>query len=212
MTDYINEHDQWEAIKDWWRNNGVQMMTIFAVALALGLGWRYWQGHQLTQREQASQLFDQLLSVQATPNADATLMPRIAAELENAYSSTPYAAAAALFEAKDAVVKNDLPLAAQKLQWVLAQAKTATLREIATIRLARVLLADKKPDQALALLEKNHQPHFSAAIEQVKGDIFLTQGQTAKARTAYQNAVNAMPDSASLKNYVAMQLNQLPIN
>jgi predicted negative regulator of RcsB-dependent stress response len=211
MNEYANENEQWEAIRDWWRKNGVQLVAIFAISLAIGLGWRYWQGHQLEKKQQASQLFDQLLSVQASdPNSD--LIPRIATELETDYARTSYAPLAALFEAKNAVAKNDLPLAEQKLLWAVDHAKATEIREIAKIRLARVLLADKKPEQALAFLEKDNDKNFSPAIEQVKGDIYLTQGETAKARTAYQNAFNSMPSSAALKKYVEMQLNQLPAN
>jgi predicted negative regulator of RcsB-dependent stress response len=208
VNEHANEHEQWEAIKDWWRKNGLQIAAIFVVSLAVGLSWRYWQGHQLEKKQQASQLFDQLLSVQAS-DPDSTLISRITAELERNYSSTSYAPLAALYEAKNAVAKNDLALAEQKLQWAFDHAKTPAIKEIAKIRLARVLLAEKKSDQALGLLEKDTDKNYSAAVEQAKGDIYLTQGETAKARTAYQNALNMIPPSTPLKKYVQMQLDQL---
>lgn len=209
MNDYVNEEQQWEAIKDWWRKNGKQLIAIFVISLAIGLAWRYWQGHQLEKKQQASQLFDQLVSTQqADPNS--TLIPRITSELENDYASTPYAAAGALIEAKNAVSKNDLPLAEKKLRWVIDHAKPADVKAVAAIRLARVLAAEKKWDEALSVLEKNSEKSYAPAMEQVKGDIYLAQGKTKEARTAYQNALNGMPTSTPLKKYVQMQLNQLP--
>lgn len=209
MNDLLDENEQWEAIKNWWQQNGIQLIIMLIIGLAIGFGWRYWQANLLEKKEQASQLFDQLLSTQTT-DSNSAMIGRIAGELEENYSRTVYAPLAALFEAKRAVAKNDLPTAEEKLRWSEKHAKTSTLRDITQIRLARVLLAEKKPDQALALLEKIKNTYFSAAIEQVKGDIYLAQGQTTKARTAYQQALNATPTSQPLRSYVEMQLNQLP--
>lgn len=209
MNDYTNEHEQWEAIKNWCQKNAAQWILIIAIGLTVGFGWRYWEAHQLEKKEQASQLFDQLLAVQ-TADPNSAMIARISSELEKDYSHTVYASLAALFEAKSAALKGDLVSAQQKLNWALQHAKTPALREITRIRLARVLFADKKPDQAMAILEKTEHKDFAAAIEQVKGDIYQAQGKTAQARTAYQNALNAMPISEPLHAYVEMQLNHLP--
>ncbi len=209
MNDYVNENEQWEAIKAWWKKNGIQLIVVMIIGLAVGFGWRYWESHRLNQKEAASQLFDQLLSVQSQdPTSD--MVERITQVLLKDYSNTVYAPLAVLFEAKTAVAKNDLPQAEQKLQWALEHIKPPELKQITRIRLARLLLAEKKPDQAMALLDKIDNPGFSAVIEQVKGDIYLTQGQTAKAKEAYQNALNGMPATSSLRPYVEMELNQLP--
>jgi predicted negative regulator of RcsB-dependent stress response len=211
MQEYTNEHEQWEAIRDWCKKNGLQLVIIFCASLLITFGFRYWQSHQLEKKQEASQLFDQLLSEEKA-NPDAALIPRIAAELKKDYPRTIYAPLAALFEAKNAVAKNDLPLAEQELLWAIDHSKSSPLRSIATLRLARVLLAHEKPKAALALLEGNTDPNYYPAIEQIKGDIYLTQKKIEKARSAYQNALAALPPSAPLKNYVQMQLNQLPAN
>lgn len=211
MNEYANENEQWEAIKTWWRKNGLQLIVVFFVSLVIGLGWRYWQGHQLEKKEQASQLFDQLLSTQAS-NSQTALTSQIATELQSNYLHTVYASLAALFEAKNAIAKNDLPLAEKKLLWVLDHVKVEEIRQITRVRLARVLLAENKLNQALLLLEKDTDKNYFPAIEQIKGDIYLAQGETAKARAAYQNALNSIPSSAPLRKYVQMQLYQLPEN
>ena len=60
MNDYVNENEQWEAIKAWWKKNGIQLIVVMIIGLAVGFGWRYWESHRLNQKEAASQLFDQL--------------------------------------------------------------------------------------------------------------------------------------------------------
>jgi predicted negative regulator of RcsB-dependent stress response len=209
MQDYTNEHQQWEAIQDWLRKNGVQLLVVFAISLAVAFGFRYWQSSHLEKKQQASQLFDQLLSVEKS-DPQSSLIPRIIAELKNNYVRTPYAASAALFEAKNAVSNHHFQAAEQALSWAVAHATSSDIKTIATIRLARVLLADKKPEAALAQLEKNTDPAYLPAIEQVKGDIYLAQKDIPKARIAYQQAFNRMPPSEKMKAYVGMQLNQLP--
>jgi predicted negative regulator of RcsB-dependent stress response len=209
MNDYVNENEQWDAIKLWWKKNGLPFFMVVTIGLAAGFGWRYWQSYQETHKQEASQLFDQFLSVQ-TEASDPTISDRIIDELKKNYRHTVYTPLTALFEAKTAVEKNDLLKATEKLQWALETAKPPELKQIIRVRLARVLLADKKPDQAMHLLEKIDSPGFSSIISQVKGDIYLAKNQTDSARTAYQNALNTMPSSA-LKTYVDMQLNQLPV-
>jgi len=215
MQDYTNENEQWDAIKDWLRKNGLSLICIFTITLAIGLGWRYWQNYQLTQKEQASQLFDQLQATQLSNETKETaatseLITRIADELKSDYTKTPYATLSALFLAKNAVGAGDLQTAQQQLQWAVDHAPHADLHDIASVRLARVLLADKKPDQALVVLEKLETKAFAAAKSQVQGDIYVTQGDLAKARVAYQSALNALPADEPIRRYVEMQLNQLP--
>lgn len=209
MNDLTNENEQWEAIKTWWRQNGKTIIVMFIIAISLGFGWRYWQSQRLEKQEQASQLFDQLLSAQIA-DLNSPMIPRIASEIEQSYPHTVYAPLAALLEAKLAATKGDLTTAEEKLRWSLEHTKNKELTAITQIRLARVLLANKKPDQALVSLENVKDKSFFPAVEQVKGDIYLVQGQTAKARAAYQNAFNTMPASQPLRVYVEMQLNRLP--
>ena len=209
MNDYLNENEQWDAIKRWWKKNGLQFFLLVIISVSSGFGWRYWQAAQHNQKQEASQLFDQLLSVQNN-TLDPTISDRIINELEKNYPHTIYASLAALFEAKSAVETNNLPKAAQQLQWALKTTKPPELKQIIRVRLARILLADQKPDQAMDLLGKTDSPGFSSIVSQIQGDIYLAKNQTDKARTAYQNALNTMPAS-TLKTYVAMQLNQLPV-
>lgn len=209
MQSYTNEHEQWEAIRDWLKKNGLQLVSIFLISMALTFCFRYWLSYQLEKKQHASELFDQLL-LEENINPDSLLIPRIATELREHYARTIYAPLAALLEAKNAVEKNDLTTAEKKLQWTIDHTRKSDIRNIATIRLARVLLANQKPKEALALLERNTDTHYYPAIEQVKGDIYFAEHQLDKAQIAYQNALKTIPSSAPLKDYVQMQLNQLP--
>jgi predicted negative regulator of RcsB-dependent stress response len=209
MNDYANEHEQWEGIKTWWKENGTLIVVVMILSMAASFGWRYWQQQQLQKRSEASQFYDQLISVYAMdPNSK--FIDRIASTLETNYPRTPYANASALLEAKIAVEKQDLATATKKLQWVIDHSRDASLRTIARIRLARVLLAQKNFQGALALTNQDTDADYLALTNLLRGDIYLAQGQMAQARQAYQDALNRIPPSEPIRNYIEMQLYHLP--
>jgi predicted negative regulator of RcsB-dependent stress response len=204
----MNEHEQWEAIKTWWKGNGVAVVMIVIIAVGLSFGFRYWQQSRVQKAEQASVLYDQLLLTSFSLKSD-QLTTQVANDLEKNYSHTPYAALAAFIEAREAAEKNDLPGAQHKLQWVIDHAKGKDLRQIARVRIARVLLALEQPEQALKLLEKVEDAAFMPAINQVKGDILLSQGKNKEARAAYEAALAAVPATEPIHAYLEMEVAQL---
>lgn len=205
---HMNEHEQWEAIKEWWKSNGRTLIITVILVIAVSFGFRYWQQHQSQKAEQASVLYDQLLLVSSSVNSE-NLTKQIAAQLERDYTRTPYAGLAALIEAKMAIGKNDLPLARQKLQWSLEHASNKDLRQIARIRLARVFLALKQFDFALTTLEKIDMPAFMPLINQVKGDILLAQNKPSEALAAYTAALTQLSPAEPMRPYLQMQVDQL---
>jgi predicted negative regulator of RcsB-dependent stress response len=209
MIDYANEHEQWQAIKGWFKQNGLFLAIVIILSLAASFGWRYWQQHALEKRQEASQLYDQLLTANQLDASGASLT-RIADELQREYPRTPYASLAALLEAKAAVSQNNLTKAADKLQWIIQKTGDDDLRTIAQLRLARILLAQKQPDQALQLLNQVKEKDYLAAVDQVRGDIYLSQGKTAQARDSYQAARAVTPAMEAVYSYLDQQLNRLP--
>ena len=81
-----------------------------------------------------------------------------------------YAGLAALMQAKLAVKTGDLKLAQEQLQFVIKKSSNNTLRQLARIRLARVFLATKQPQEALNLLATVDDEAYKAEISEVSGD------------------------------------------
>ncbi len=206
---YLNEHEQWEAIKNWWKDNGKSTLTIVVVVLALSLGYSTWKHYQLRQRGNAAILYEQLQAgLQQDPSG--RVVDDIANDLTQNYAHTPYASLAAFFAAKNEVNKNDLAMAEQRLQWVVTHSKTPTLRQIARLRWARVLLATQKNDQALVVLQTIDDATYLPAIRLVQGDIYLAQGQAPKARQSYVTALQSLSETSPMYDYLQKQIAQLP--
>ena len=71
--------------------------------------------------------------------------------------------------------------------------------DLARIRVAGLLADEKKFDEALKLLDANHDPAFVALTADRRGDILTAQGKWSDARAAYQTAMDRSPATGVLK-------------
>ncbi|KJY92213.1 tetratricopeptide repeat protein [Pseudoalteromonas piscicida] len=183
MEIYSTEEQQAEAIKRFFRENG----TTIVVGAVLGLGglygWKAYNQSQIDSAEAASEAYTQVVE------SDDVLAKSDAFVAANADSN--YAVLAAFVAAKEAIDKDDLKLAAEKLTWAADNVANAELKATALLRLARVQASLSQYEQALATLAKPMPEAFKAQLAEIQGDIYLAQGDKDKARSAYQSALEA---------------------
>ena len=183
----LQEQEHLEAIKGWWERYGRLVMVVVIACLlmiAAFQGWRYYR-HQ--QSLSAVTLYEQM--AQAERVNEHKKVRDIAAQITDKYARTPYAAMAALSAARAGFETGDLATAKAQLQWVIDNAREEEMREVARLRLAGVLLDEKKYDEALALVNGAHSAPFGALYADMRGDILLAQGKRGEARSAYQQAL-----------------------
>lgn len=202
MTELRTEEEQFEALKNWWHANSRSVVGGVVSFIIVIMGWHYWQNQQQDKIDQASNYYHSILAtLQSTDGQldqeNIVKVSQLATQLRNEYSNTPYAIYAALVMARLAVNQHELSLAQQQLQWVLNQKTDAQLLNVTRIRMARVLTAMGKLDQALSVLDDTFDPKWESNRLQVKGDILLQQGDVAKARIAYE-AAQEMIDATSM--------------
>jgi len=200
----LEEQEQLAAIKSWWGQYGkLVMVTVVAGLLVVG-GIRGWQYYRNSQATSAVALFAQLQGAERA--SDHKKVRDIAAQIVDHYGSTPYAALAALAAAKSDFDTGDLPAAKTRLQWTMDHAKEDELRDLARLRLARVLIDEKKPDEALKLLETKHGDSFTGLYADVKGNVLLAQGKRQEARAAYQIALEKSDAASSLRQIIQLKI------
>jgi predicted negative regulator of RcsB-dependent stress response len=194
------EDEQVAELKDWWQRNGKPLVTGGLLALVIVFGWQAWQRHQSNQSQGASFLYQQLLETALTPTGkpDAAQVADIAGKLKSQYAGTPYAQYGSLFVAKVAVDAGKLDDAAAELKSVADKPADATLGEIAKQRLARVLGAQNKAEDALKLLDGDADKAFLATREELKGDLLVTLKRHDDAYAAYQKAKAALSNEAAV--------------
>ena len=104
--------------------------------------------------------------------------------------------------------EDDLESAEAELRWVLASSVTDTLKDVARLRLARVLAGGESYVEALDLLDRVRGTGHQGPVDEVRGDIFLEQGRIDEARDAYGRALEADPSTIS-GNLVTIKLADL---
>lgn len=195
-----NDDDQLGELKDWWQRNGKPLVTGGLLALVVVFGWQAWHKYQSNQSQGASMLYQQLLEAALTPSGqpDLAQVATVANKLKSEYSGTAYAQFGGLFVAKVAVDNGKFDDAANELKVIMDKPANDTLREVARQRLAQVLAAQNKAEEALKLLEGDTDKAFLASREELKGDLLVQQGRTEDARSAYEKAKAALSDEAAV--------------
>jgi len=185
---YETEEQQVDAIKSWWRDNGTTLIVSVVIGLAGLWGWRYYGESVLANQEEASSGFAQTLAAFEADKAQGTKeMQTFVAENQG----NNYATLAALLLAKEAVDNSDFELAESQLSTLLSNNEYAELTPVIALRLARVQAELENYDQALATLATINETGFLAKTNEIKGSIYLRQGELDEARDAFQAAVDA---------------------
>jgi predicted negative regulator of RcsB-dependent stress response len=186
MSDYKTDDEKVEELKAWWKENGTSVIAGVALSIAGLFGWQYWKDYQANTAAEASSIYAEVAKADAATLEKA--LPQVQT-LQKDYSSTPYAASASLKIAQQYAEKGEYEPAATALHWVIDNSKEDAFKHVANIRLARVLLAMNKLDDALALTTQVYPTTYASLIEELKGDIYSAQKKTAEARAAYDKAI-----------------------
>ena len=207
MEEYRTDEERAEALKEWWSENGTSVVGGIIIGLAAVFGWRGWQDYQITQAEAASDLYQKIVVDIRNEKDDEA--KTLALQLIDEYPSTTYAVFAHLIMAKLFVEKNDYSAATEHLQWVIDNASENEFQLLARLRLARILLAEDKPEQSIELLDAVDPGEFLASYEELKGDSYIKQGKTEDARNAYNNALSNQKISGRDNSILEMKLGNL---
>lgn len=186
---YETEEQQVDAIKQWWKDNGNFLVIGAVVGLAGLWGWRFYNESVVEGQEQASQAYNDMLVTYEAQGADADLDKIQAFVTEN--SGNNYAILASLLLAKEAVVKKDFELAKTQLVQLQSENSYAPLNPLINLRLARVELELGQLIESLSTLALVSEEAFIAKAEQVKGTVYLKQGDVDNARIAFKSAIDA---------------------
>lgn len=186
MEEYLSEKEQWEQVTRWLRDNGLWIIAGIVVGAAGLGGWHWYQDHVDAVGAQASAKYTQL--VQAFGKSDRTAGFVALGELERDFPASPYVDQAKLIAARVYVDDNELDKAVSELQSVAEHSKDSELALLARLRLARVQIAQKKPDAALTTLNGLKAGAFEPRMHEVLGDAYYAKGDKANALKEYMSA------------------------
>lgn len=209
MTEYLTEQEQIEILKSWLKQYSLVILAGVVVAAISIWGWGYWQQRQTNILRHASAIYDEMLNMRAQSDSPATLMQ--AKKLYAHYPQTAYGQISALMLARVNVAKNQYTEANQQYHWVIDNSKIPSLRQVARLRLARVLLAQKKYQESLDILKKVDDKNFIGLIDEIRGDAYLALHNAAMARQSYQQALEELPNADIIRPLLRMKFDDLTI-
>ncbi len=195
MSHNLSDKEQVQIIKDWWKKNGKIVLLGIVLFLVANTSIIFIKNYIAKYKTNASIAYTQLIAAEATNNiSDLKLF---ANELTQKYKRSVYAGLGMLMLAKNDVVSGNLDTASSDLKWVIDKTYNKSIRQIARLRLARILLAQNKPQEASEVLKKIDDKSFNIAIAELNGDIALVLNNKDAAARIYQQA---LIDSENTKN------------
>ncbi|ODC02323.1 hypothetical protein BFW38_00955 [Terasakiispira papahanaumokuakeensis] len=211
MADLRSEEEQLEAFKHWWQSNGKSLIAGITIAVAGIGGWKAWETYNTQRAEAASALYQQLTTVIQQPASDQRNKEAnaLVEKLTGEYDGSIYADYADLFAARIAVEQKDYAAATGYLRHALKHSQVDTIQLVARLRLARVLKAQAKPDEALALLNGVETGSFEAEYDALKGDLLVATGKEEEARAAYNKALTASREQGQSDPTLQMKIDNL---
>ena len=204
MAYSIEEEQEINQLKDWWKENGKTIIVAFILGVGGMFGWRYWQAHQAEQIAQASAQYDALIySAQQDEQAKKANIEQFV----QANSKTAYAVFALLDEAKKSTEKQDFAAAEANLNQALTQSQDEVLTSIVALRLSAVQFQLGQLDNALTTLNQVKGESFNARKAILTGDIQVAKGDKVAAKNSFEQAQQS---GSQLEQQMAkMKLNNL---
>lgn len=202
----LEEQEQLDEFKAWWKLYGKMVTNLALAALVAYAAYQGWKFYQSKQAVTASTEYQELV---VTDEKDLKGIQEKSAELMDKYASTPYAGRAALFAAKANYHANEVKSAKAQLDWTVKHAKETTVAAIASLQLASILAEEKDYEGALKLLDASHDAGFDGLFADLKGDVLVSMGKNEEAKAAYQLALAKLDPQGKYRTLTQQKLEAL---
>ena len=203
----LEEQEQLDALRDFWRKYGNLITTAITVAALAVAAWRGWGWYQEHQAVQASGIYHELGKAASAKQSER--VKTAANTLFQDYPRTVYASMAALVAAQSQAGAGDLKAARVSLEWAVANAVDPGLRESARLSLASVLVDEKAYEEAQRVLADPVVPAFKGLFADRRGDVLLAQGKRDDARTAYEAALADLRADSPLRRLLQLKVDAI---
>ena len=211
MDEFLSEKEQIQYIREWWQENRSYILTALIIVIGGVTGNNAWKSSVTEKQLSASSLYESLAVEISENNLEAGEM--IADQISEDYSDTVYYEKAKLAMAYFYMSQSRDEDAANSLRNILSKSSDSELSLIAEMRLAKIMLYQKKYQEVIDMLKGNIGHAFETKYSELLGDAYFGLEEFDKAEFAYmaalQNTTQAQIVDASL---IQMKINDLPDN
>ena len=204
----LEEQEQLDEFKAWWKKNGSMATSLVLAALLAYATWQGYGYYQNTKAVEASALYQTLVVTELTKTTEIKAQ---SAKLMEDFSGTPYAGRAAVFAAKANFAAQDSKSAKLQLEWATKNAKESAIKAIASLQLAGILYEEKSYDEANKVLAAITDKGYIGLKANMQGDVLLAQGKQAEAKKAYQAALEGLDAQGKMHQYTQQKLDSLGV-
>lgn len=203
MAYTIEEEQELNELKTWWKENYRSIIVIVVLAFSGVFGWRYWQDYQITKKQTLSAQYDELISSAENQSIYNAQLERFVQE----NGETTYAVFALLDKAKLEVNQQNFVQAEETLKQAIVNTSDDILMSITAIRLATVQYQLQKFDEALASLNQVKGQSWDVSKLLLSGDIQLAKGNKEIAKDNFEQALTKA--TSWEKSFIQVRLNSL---
>ena len=200
----LEEQEQLDRLKAFWKQYGNAITWLLIVVLGGFAAWNGWNWYQRDQGTKAGALYDEI--EQAAQGAKLDALSGLFKTMQERYGGSAWAQQAGLLVAKVQWEGKQADAAIASLEWVAAKGADEEYRTVARLRLAGILLEQKKLDEALKQLDGATAKAFEPLVLDRRGDVLLAQGKADDAKAAYARAYAAMSDKLEYRRIVEAKL------
>lgn len=201
---FETDEQQAEALKEWWRTNGKQVIFGALIGLVAVFGWQYWNKHLDQVAATAAEALDQMQQQVSRNETEQALMQ--GQKILDVYGNSIYADLAALRMAALQVQTQKPAEAETSLRRVVDLGRDPAIKDLARIRLARLYLSQDKLTEAETSLKALSKAWQAEALA-IQGDIAAAKKDWAGARTAWESALG-LPQAD--RSFLQLKLDNLP--
>ena len=175
-----------EQFKNWWAQFGNYLIT-FLIIILVGIGgFRYWDSVQSNKARDASVSFESVLEL--LNKGEKEKAKSLIKNIKQDFPNLAYTQLAVLLEAHILVTENNYEDAEKILLELIGADPIKGLTQIAASRLARLYLAQKKPERAREIISGELMDELEGLWE-LRADIAAALGENEKATVLYDQAL-----------------------
>ncbi len=214
MSIYLTEEEQLAAILSWFKRHQRLVVSGLLLLLSIGLAASYWSVHQAWVNERTSIAYSRLMT--AVTNQDDQAVRAYAKQLSVEHASGVYRDVAHLTLARYYVARSDWTKASDELRLVSTAGHTPALKALAAMRLTRILVFEKKYQEASQQMHQllagpnAHYIDLAKAYE-LQGDIYTALGRSRTAQRAYQKAQRVAQERGIVNSLLETKLAALEL-
>ena len=185
----MSDEEQMNRFGEWWKDNGTSLLIAVGLAVAAIIGWNVYSSEQQQTMEAGTAVYADYVDA-----SDEEQKSALAARIRAEFANSSFHALVALADAKTAASQGDFGAAETALMEAQGAAPDAMLKDLASLRLAKVQYGLGNPESALKSLQSIRNPGYRPWALELTGDIYLAEGQTEQAFEAYSSAMEALGD------------------